>query len=176
MNKKRILLFTLIYTAILLLIIFNPFTKAEKAEGLLLDIIKESAAEDTPFVEESLIYGTSYKDEEDPEAIQHILLTEEEIRELLNILSSTEVKEMEVLKIADFVELWDGNEAETYSVDLTNRGYTMPYDVELKFVMRPYDEGKLLIRERANGGHYLTEDFRVFDKLKEFYAVPRENE
>lgn len=175
MNKKRILLFTLIYTAILLLIIFNPFTKAEKAEGLLLDIIKESAAEDTPFVEESLIYGTSYKDEEDPEDIQHILLTEEEIRELLNILSSTEVKEMEVLKIADFVELWDGNEAETYSVDLTNRGYTMPYDVELKFDMRPYDEGKLLIWERANG-HYLTEDFRVFDKLKEFYAVPRENE
>lgn len=174
MNKKRIFISTIIFTVILLFILSNQFLKADSANGMLLDFVKDSAEENEPFVEESLIYGSAYKREENPEEGRYISLTEAEIRELLTIVSSTEVQKMDRLKIAEIEALWAENEGETYEVDMTNRGYTMPYDVELNFDMRPYD-GKLLIWVHYND-HFLTEDFRVLDKVKEFYTVPRENE
>ena len=49
----------------------------------------------------------------------------------------------------------------------------MSYDVDVSFSIKP-DNDQLIIWISA-ADQYLTDDFRILDKLKELYALPREN-
>ena len=173
-NKKFVSFIIIVASFIILFLAFK--TIDESTKGTLIEFIEQSSEPDKPFVMESLIYGYTSKLSkiEDDSATSYIQLTEQEIRTLLNILSTMTFERIDPLKHKIKVSFWAENTNDLYSVDITNRGYTMSYDIKVDFWMTPYNDKLLLWAPTV--GHFLTNDFSIIDKLEELHKVPRENE
>jgi hypothetical protein len=173
-NKKFVSFIIIVASIILLFLAFKSIDESTK--GTLIEFIEQSSEPDKPFVMESLIYGSSMKTSqiEDDSVTSYIQLTEQEIRKLLEILSTTTFERIDPLKHKIKISFWVENTNDLYSVDITNRGYTMSYDVKVDFRMTPFNDKLLLWAPTV--GHFLTDDFSIIDKLEELHKVPRENE
>ena len=132
-NKKFVSFIIIVASIILLFLAFKSIDESTK--GTLIEFIEQSSEPDKPFVMESLIYGYTSKLSkiEDDSATSYIQLTEQEIRTLLNILSTTTFERIDPLKHKIKISFWEENTNDLYSVDITNRGYTMSYDIKVDF-------------------------------------------
>lgn len=177
MKNKKIISFIVISAGIILVFLaFNSIAHDESTKGSLMEFIEQSSEPDKPFVMESLIYGYSTKlsHTEDDSATSHIQFTEQEIRNLLDILSTTTFERIDPHKHKIKISFWEEHTNDLYSVDFTNRGYTMSYDIKVDFWMKPFNDKLLLWAPTI--GHFLTDDFSIYEKIVELYNIPRENE
>ena len=161
MNRKNFLiLFTSVFSLLLIISVGLMKTGVLVKERTLIEVIEEDRyfnGTEPPLVVESLISGRII---EYPawEEIVKVELTEEDAKEIVNLLSNTKVK-----RTSKEIQ----PEVTTYYIHLNNNGYTMPYQIDVSLTFQLNEEKNAMIFRPIYGDEYETEDLTLYNKLNE---------
>ena len=164
MNRKTFLIvFTSVFSLLIIISIVLIKTGQLTNERTVMELVEKHGyfKKSEPLVVESLVSGsitkgtTRYFDYENDIRIN---LTKADTKELVNLLSRTNVKRT--------VETFRGEE-ETFSIHFNNNGYTMPYQIDVSLTLQLNEEEDAMIFQPGYEYGYVTEDLTIYKKLNE---------